>query len=99
MSCSRPSRPPRDSTSALGHPARSRSRSSLASSRFGAPDRPPAPRPRRRPGGRAAVRGGAAAETPHLAPDVETLAQRLAGVHSLVAEGLATSMYLSLRLP
>ncbi|MEA2365443.1 MAG: hypothetical protein QOI32_955 [Thermoleophilaceae bacterium] len=35
----------------------------------------------------------------HLVPDVETLAQRLAGVDYLVDEGLATSMYLSLCLP
>jgi MoxR-like ATPase len=35
----------------------------------------------------------------HLAPDVETLAQRLAAVDYLVDEGLATSMFLSLRLP
>src|SRR5689334_1284292 len=34
-----------------------------------------------------------------LAPDVETLAQRLAGVDYLVDEGLATSMFLSIRLP
>ncbi|MEP6954169.1 MAG: MoxR family ATPase [Solirubrobacteraceae bacterium] len=34
-----------------------------------------------------------------LAPDVETLAQRLAGVDYLVDEGLATSMFLALRLP
>jgi MoxR-like ATPase len=39
------------------------------------------------------------AEIDHLAPDVETLAQRLASVDYLVDEGLATSMYLSLRLP
>jgi len=32
-------------------------------------------------------------------PDVETLAQRLAGVDYLVDEGLATSMFLSVRLP
>ena len=32
-------------------------------------------------------------------PDVETLARRLAGVDYLVDEGLATSMFLSLRLP
>ena len=32
-------------------------------------------------------------------PDVETLAQRLAAVDYLVDEGLATSMFLSLRLP
>src|SRR5215468_10368778 len=38
-------------------------------------------------------------EIRHLAPDVETLAQRLAGVDYLVDEGLATSMFLSLRLP
>jgi MoxR-like ATPase len=43
--------------------------------------------------------GEAADELRHLAPDVETLAQRLAGVDYLVDEGLATSMYLSLRLP
>ena len=34
-----------------------------------------------------------------LVPDVETLAQRLAAVDYLVDEGLATSMFLSLRLP
>jgi MoxR-like ATPase len=38
-------------------------------------------------------------EIAHLAPDVETLAQRLAAVDYLVDEGLATSMLLSLRLP
>jgi MoxR-like ATPase len=38
-------------------------------------------------------------EIRHLVPDVETLAQRLASVDYLVDEGLATSMYLSLRLP
>jgi MoxR-like ATPase len=45
------------------------------------------------------VTGDAAGELRHLVPDVETLAQRLAGVDYLVDEGLATSMYLSLRLP
>jgi MoxR-like ATPase len=35
----------------------------------------------------------------YLAPDVETLAQRLASVDYLVDEGLATAMFLSLRLP
>jgi MoxR-like ATPase len=35
----------------------------------------------------------------HLAPDVETLAQRLASVDYLVDEGLATALFLSLRLP
>jgi MoxR-like ATPase len=35
----------------------------------------------------------------HLAPDVETLAQRLASVDYLVDEGLATAMFVSLRLP
>ena len=45
------------------------------------------------------VTGEAADELRHLVPDVETLAQRLAGVDYLVDEGLATSMYLSLRLP
>ena len=43
--------------------------------------------------------GDAAGEIRHLVPDVETLAQRLASVDYLVDEGLATSMYLSLRLP
>ncbi len=43
--------------------------------------------------------GDAADEIRHLVPDVETLAQGLAGVDYLVDEGLATSMYLSLRLP
>ena len=38
-------------------------------------------------------------EVAHLAPDVETLAQRLAGVDYLVDEGLGTSIFLSLRLP
>jgi MoxR-like ATPase len=38
-------------------------------------------------------------ELAHLAPDVETLAQRLAAVDYLVDEGLATAMFLSLRLP
>ena len=43
--------------------------------------------------------GDPAAEIGHLVPDVETLAQRLAGVDYLVDEGLATSLFLSLRLP
>jgi MoxR-like ATPase len=38
-------------------------------------------------------------EIRHLAADAETLARRLAAVDYLVDEGLATSMYLSLRLP
>jgi MoxR-like ATPase len=38
-------------------------------------------------------------EVARLVPDVETLAQRLAGVDYLVDEGLATSIFLSLRLP
>jgi MoxR-like ATPase len=38
-------------------------------------------------------------ELHRLAPDVETLAQRLASVDYLVDEGLATSMFLSLSLP
>jgi MoxR-like ATPase len=41
----------------------------------------------------------AADEVRHLVPDVETLAQRLAAVDYLVDEGLATSIFLSLRLP
>jgi MoxR-like ATPase len=38
-------------------------------------------------------------ELDHLLPDIETLAQRLATVDYLVDEGLATSMFLSVRLP
>jgi MoxR-like ATPase len=45
------------------------------------------------------VTGEATEEIRHLVPDVETLAQRLAAVDYLVDEGLATSMFLSLRLP
>ncbi len=45
------------------------------------------------------VTGQAADEIRHLVPDVETLAQRLATVDYLVDEALATSMFLSLRLP
>jgi MoxR-like ATPase len=41
----------------------------------------------------------AAEELGRLVPDVETLAQRLASVDYLVDEGLATTMFLSLRLP
>jgi MoxR-like ATPase len=41
----------------------------------------------------------AAGEIRRLVPDVETLAQRLATVDYLVDEGLATSIFLSLRLP
>ena len=43
--------------------------------------------------------GEAADEIRQLVPDVEMLAQRLAAVDYLVDEGLATSMFLSLRLP
>jgi MoxR-like ATPase len=45
------------------------------------------------------VTGEAAGEVRHLVPDVETLAVRLGQVDYLVDEGLATSMFLSLRLP
>jgi MoxR-like ATPase len=45
------------------------------------------------------VTGEAAGEVRQLVPDIETLAQRLAGVDYLVDEGLATSMFLSVRLP
>ena len=41
----------------------------------------------------------AAGEIRRLVPDVETLAQRLAGVDYLVDEGLATALFLSLTLP
>jgi MoxR-like ATPase len=43
--------------------------------------------------------GDAAEEVAHLVPDVETLAQRLAASDYLVDEGLATSIFLGLRLP
>src|SRR3990170_4612146 len=43
--------------------------------------------------------GDAAGEIRELVPDIETLALRLADVDYLVDEGLATSMFLSLRLP
>ena len=45
------------------------------------------------------VTGEAAGEVRALVPDVETLAVRLGTVDYLVDEGLATSMFLSLRLP
>src|SRR5262245_4723346 len=45
------------------------------------------------------VTGEAAGEIRHLVPDVETLARRLAAVDYLVDEGLATSLFLCLRLP
>ena len=48
------------------------------------------------PGG---ATGDAAGEIRALVPDIETLAQRLGAVDYLVDEGLATSMFLSLRLP
>ena len=43
--------------------------------------------------------GEAADEVRAVVPDVETLARRLADVDYLVEEGLATSMFLSVRLP
>jgi MoxR-like ATPase len=43
--------------------------------------------------------GESADEIRQLVPDVETLARRLADVDYLVDEGLATSIFLSLRLP
>ena len=43
--------------------------------------------------------GGAADELRALVPDVEMLAQRLRSVDYLVDEGLATSMFLGVRLP
>ena len=45
------------------------------------------------------VTGEAAGEIRRLVPDIETLAQRLAEIDYLVDEGLATSMFLSVRLP
>jgi MoxR-like ATPase len=45
------------------------------------------------------VTGEAAGEIRQLVPEIETLARRLADVDYLVDEGLATSMFLSLRLP
>jgi MoxR-like ATPase len=44
-------------------------------------------------------RGEAAEELGRVAPDIETLARRLAEVDYLVDEGLATSLFLALRLP
>ncbi len=46
-----------------------------------------------------AITGDAEGEVRNLVPDVETLARRLAAVDYLVDEGLATGMFLSLRLP
>jgi MoxR-like ATPase len=45
------------------------------------------------------VMGEAASEIRRLVPDIEALARRLAAVDYLVDEGLATSMFVSLRLP
>src|SRR5216684_6815885 len=45
------------------------------------------------------VTGEASGEIRRLVPDIETLARRLADDDYLVDEGLATSMFLSLRLP
>jgi MoxR-like ATPase len=45
------------------------------------------------------ITGQAAQEIAQLVPDVETLARRLGAVDYLVDEGLATSIFLSLRLP
>ena len=45
------------------------------------------------------VTGESADEVRAVVPDVETLARRLADVDYLVEEGLATSMFLSVRLP
>jgi MoxR-like ATPase len=45
------------------------------------------------------VTGEAAGEIRRLVPDIETLARSLADVDYLVDEGLATSMFLSVRLP
>jgi MoxR-like ATPase len=47
----------------------------------------------------AGATGAAREEVAHLVPSVEMLAQRLGAVDYLVDEGLATSMFLSLRLP
>jgi MoxR-like ATPase len=45
------------------------------------------------------ITGEAAGEIRRLVPDIETLARRLGAIDYLVDEGLATSMFLSLRLP
>jgi MoxR-like ATPase len=45
------------------------------------------------------ITGSADGEVRRLVPDVETLARRLAEVDYLVDEGLATSMFVSVRLP
>ncbi len=49
--------------------------------------------------GRGQITGEALGEVSQIAPDIETLARRLADVDYLVDEGLATSMFLSARLP
>src|SRR5688572_19621511 len=82
------------STSARARRRRWRCLSSPASSRCGA--LPTSPRSGVSPHG---ATGDPADEIRHLVPDVETLAQRLAAVDYLAGEGLATSMFLSLRLP
>src|ERR1700736_4965508 len=45
------------------------------------------------------VTGAASGEIRRLVPDIETLARRLADVDYLVDESLATSIFLSVRLP
>jgi MoxR-like ATPase len=45
------------------------------------------------------VTGEAAGEVGRLVPDIETLARRLADVDYLVDEGLATALFLTVRLP
>ena len=93
-SCSTDSRHRPGSTSAPARRPRSRCRSWPGSSRCAG--RPTGPRSG--VSSRDAT-GDPAGEIAHLVPDVEALAQRLAGVDYLVDEGLATSLFLSLRLP
>ena len=81
---------------ALGR-ARRRDLRLLLSARDAAPGSNSSPPRRCREPRRAA--GDAADEIRALVPDIETLARRLADVDYLVDEGLATSMFLSLRLP
>src|SRR5438309_1336229 len=62
--------------------------------------RPGAGAPRRSTSAaRGALSGSIMNELERLAPDVETLAQRLGAVDYLVDEGLGTALFLGIRLP
>src|SRR5262249_59103334 len=98
----RTSAPPRLSStpSSTRCPRRTASTTSTCRARRPASGRPCRAIPRRRNElSPLEVTGEAAGEIRRLVPDIETLARRLADVDYLVDEGLATSMFLSLRLP